>query len=89
MSRVRGTRLIAIKKTVASGDEQKMLKEYQNYSFPEFYSSPLPSRGNMRDALSIRGCFSRKRKWIEMDRNEFVLFVSNPGSDLLNPFLSN
>jgi len=30
-----------------------------------------------------------KRKWIEMDRNEFVLFVSNPDPDLLNPFLSN
>jgi len=30
-----------------------------------------------------------KRKWIEMDRNGFVLFVSNPDSDLLNSFLSN
>jgi len=30
-----------------------------------------------------------KRKWIEIDRNGFVLFVSNPDSDLLNPFLSN
>jgi len=30
-----------------------------------------------------------KRKWIEINRNEFVLFVSNPNSDLLNPFLSN
>jgi len=30
-----------------------------------------------------------KRKWIKMDRNEFVLFVSNSDSDLLNPFLSN
>jgi len=29
------------------------------------------------------------RKWIEMKRNGFVLFVSNPDSDLLNPFLSN
>jgi len=27
-----------------------------------------------------------KRKWIEMDRDGFV---SNPDSDLLNPFLSN
>jgi len=30
-----------------------------------------------------------KRKWIEMDRNGFILFVSNPDSDLLNPFLPN
>jgi len=30
-----------------------------------------------------------KRKWIEMDRNGFVLFASNPDSDLSNPFLSN
>jgi len=28
-------------------------------------------------------------KWIEMDRNRFVLFASNLDSDLLNPFLSN
>jgi len=33
--------------------------------------------------------YPSKRKWIEMDRNGFVLFVSNPDSDLLNPFLSN
>jgi len=30
-----------------------------------------------------------KRKWIEMDRNGFVLFISNPDSDILDPFLSN
>jgi len=24
-----------------------------------------------------------------MDKNRFILFVSNPDSDLLNPFLSN
>jgi len=30
-----------------------------------------------------------ERKWIEMDRNGFILFVSNPDSDLLNPFLLN
>jgi len=29
-----------------------------------------------------------KRKWIEMNTNGFVLFISNPDSDLLNPFLS-
>jgi len=26
-------------------------------------------------------------KWIEMDKNGFVLFVSNPDSDFFNPFL--
>jgi len=30
-----------------------------------------------------------KQKLIEIDRNRFVLFVSNPDSDFLNLFLSN
>jgi len=30
-----------------------------------------------------------KRKLIKMDKNGFVLFLSNPDSDLLNLFLSN
>jgi len=39
--------------------------------------------------MSLKKVFPSKRKWIEVDTNGFVLFISNPNSDLFNPFLSN
>jgi len=53
----------------------------QNITFEDFIECD--------DNVLVTELLLSKRKWIEIDRNGFVLFMSNLDSDLLNSFLSN